>query len=135
MERQLIRRLFTGNFIEIVAGHFEQSARCREIHVINVKVALVALDLPREFLFRELHRLAVNTLHRHRRTLDKRPLLRQARYIQVLDGKPRIFRDAASNSSIRASGKQASQNNCHKQSNRFTYKFFHDSFSFLNSNP
>ena len=103
MERQLIRRLFTGKFIHVIAGYRKQRASRREIHIVNAKVALVALDLACKFLFRELHRLAVNALHFHHRALDKRALLRQARHIQVLDGKPSIFRDAARNFIIQAS--------------------------------
>ena len=117
MERQFIRRLFTGKFIHVIAGYSKQRASRGEIHIVNAKVALVALDLPREFFFRELHRLAIDTLHRHYRALDKRTLLRQASHIQVLNGKPSIFRDAARNFIIQASREHPRRSNCHQQSN------------------
>ena len=98
MERYLTRRLFTSHFIKVVTGYFEQSARHRKVHIINAKVAFVALDRTFKNFMSQFHRFAIDALHRHRRPLDKRPLLRNACHIQILDSvDTRIIRRSTRN--------------------------------------
>ena len=95
MERELVRRLFPGQFIEVITRHLEHGTRRGQINILDFKVALVALDFTFEHFARQCHRLAINTLHRHSGTLCKRTFLRKPSHIQVRDDS-RIFRGAAS---------------------------------------
>ena len=98
MERNFTRRHLAGNFAAVLSRCLKYCARRLERNIIHRKVTLFALDLAFKMLVRELHRLAIDSKHGHRRPRNKRPLLRKARHIQILDGvNARITRSAARN--------------------------------------
>ena len=104
-ERHRARRFFARNLVAVITRRLENGILRFEIDILDGKVSLVALDGALETLARLLERDAVQLLHRHGRTCDKRTLLRNARHFPVRDcGDASIVRSATRDTFVVGAG-------------------------------
>ena len=84
-ERQFIRNLLPGHLATVFASHCNNSTGCRQVHFFYNKFTHIVFDFALKNFVREFHGLAVDSLHRHRRALHERALLRNTCHVQILD--------------------------------------------------
>ena len=98
-ESQLFGRFRASKLTQIITRDLEHGTYRGQVNIIDFIVATITLDSGFIRFARKLECSAINTLHTHYRTLDKRPFLGNACHVQLGDDSS-IFRSAASDALV-----------------------------------
>ena len=134
---KLVRSPLARQFVQVIARRLEYGARCRQSKFREIEFAPAVRNRALGNLARRFESLAVDALHLHGRSLDKRALLEHARYV---GDNARIFCNAARNLAVATTHNYKRQNGQRQQQDRQyatdtlkQFSFHHPSSPFSNS--